>query len=154
MVYRIVIQKAAERARTPKSADLKKWALQALKKSVRQAEVTIRLVTPEEMTHLNGAYRDKHYATNVLSFPMTTPEELRLESRLSGDIAICANVVNEEALEQKKSNHAHWAHMVVHGIFHLSGYDHEKEADAIVMETLEIETLKELGFGNPYETLE
>lgn len=112
------------------------------------SEVTIRIVDEAEMTELNETYRHKSGPTNVLSFPFDAPIEL--EVKLLGDIVICASVVNKEAKAQGKSSDAHWAHMVVHGILHLQGYDHIEDDEAEVMEALEINLLQQLGYTNPY----
>lgn len=150
-MYQIVIQHAADKALAPKDALLRKWAKFALSKKIPAAEVTLRIVTIDEMAKLNLAYRHKQGPTNVLSFPFVVPEDISVDIPILGDIVICAEVVNHEANEQGKSPSAHWAHMVVHGIFHLLGYDHETDQQAQVMETLEIETLNILGFPNPYD---
>ncbi len=150
-MYHITIQRAEKRASSPKSSSLKRWAKCALAKKIELGEITIRIVDEAEMTSLNSTFRYKKYPTNVLSFPFTTPDTIELEIPLLGDIVICAAVVNKEAEDQQKPVEAHWAHMVVHGIFHLLGYDHETDNDAEIMESLEIETLQALGFANPYE---
>ena len=128
------------------------------------SELTIRIVSEEEISELNQTYRDKTGSTNVLSFPFEMPdfgfdEELgesqieefdRMHIPLLGDLVICVAVVNREALEQKKSAEAHWAHMVIHGVLHLLGYDHIENIEAEAMETLEITLLSELGYPTPY----
>jgi len=117
------------------------------------SELTIRLCNVEEISSLNETYRQKTGSTNVLSFPAELPEELNLP--LLGDIVICASVVEKEAEEQKKSLEAHWAHMVVHGVLHLLGYDHVEEDEAEIMEEKEINILsKLLGYKNPYSVME
>lgn len=151
-MYQIVIQQIADKTLSPKASLLRKWARLALSKVIQQGELTIRIVDSAEMKELNATYRHKDYATNVLSFPFSMPEEVDLDIPLLGDIVICAEVVNKEALEQHKTQEAHWAHMIIHGIYHLMGYDHENENEADLMEALEIETLKKLGFPNPYDT--
>lgn len=150
-MYHIVIQQISDKTLSPKASLLKKWAKLALSQVIEQGELTIRIVDPAEMKTLNATYRHKDYATNVLSFPFSMPEEIDMAIPLLGDIVICADVVNKEAQEQHKTQEAHWAHMIVHGIFHLLGYDHEKEEDAKEMEALEIATLQALNFSNPYE---
>jgi probable rRNA maturation factor len=150
-MYHIIIQQISDKTLSPKASLLKKWAKLALSKVIEQGELTIRIVDPHEMKELNATYRHKDYATNVLSFPFSMPEEIDMAIPLLGDIVICADVVNKEAQEQHKTQEAHWAHMIVHGIFHLLGHDHEKEDEAKIMEALEIETLQALGFANPYE---
>lgn len=150
MNYHVVIQLAADKALAPKPYLLRNWAKKTLKKQITAAEVTIRIVGIEEMITLNSTYRHKNGPTNVLSFPFAIAEEIDIDIPILGDIVICAEVVNKEAAEQSKSLAAHWAHMVVHGIFHLLGYDHEIEKDAEIMESLEINIMQELGFANPY----
>ena len=106
--------------------------------------LTIRIVDEEEGRLLNAGYRGKDYATNVLTFPLTE------DPYLMGDIVMCAPVVAKEAAEQGKSILAHYAHMTVHGVLHLHGYDHEIEAQAELMEAIEKMVLSKLGFANPY----
>lgn len=150
-MYQITIQQAAGDAPSPKSAQLRKWAKSALQRKIASAEMTIRIVTETEMTALNEKYRYKTGSTNVLSFPLDVQEDIEMEIPIIGDVVICADVVNREATEQDKTPEAHWAHMVVHGIFHLLGYDHQTMDEARVMETLETDVLSQLGFSNPYE---
>lgn len=110
----------------------------------RDAEITIRVVNESEGRQLNHDFRHKDYPTNVLSFVYeTTPIVL-------GDLVLCAPVVTREALAQGKSPLAHYAHLIVHGVLHLQGYDHENDADAALMEAREIEIVTRLGFANPY----
>ena len=108
----------------------------------------LRIVGGAESAALNNRFRRKSYPTNVLSFPFEAPPGTR--SDILGDLVICAPVVRREARAQRKPVNAHWAHMVVHGILHLRGYDHRKRQDAAVMEKMEIRLLKELGYANPY----
>ena len=112
------------------------------------AEIVIRVVDEEESAALNGQYRGKAGPTNVLSFPFQAPPGMKTE--ILGDLLICAPVVVREAEEQGKSLPAHWAHMVVHGVLHLQGYDHIDEQEAVIMETAEIAIMNGLGFPNPY----
>jgi len=149
-MYQIIIQQAAEKSAAPKPSHLRKWAETALARKLETAEVTIRLVSLDEMTDLNKRFRYKDGPTNVLSFPFDMPHEIDLEVPILGDIVICSDIVNKEATEQNKTAEAHWAHMVVHGIFHLLGYDHQTDQEALVMESLEIEILQQLGFSDPY----
>ncbi len=115
--------------------------------------VDIRIVGSAEGRELNAHYRNKDYATNVLSFPADLPEALlaELDERPLGDLAICAEIVATEAREQGKPLAAHWAHMIVHGGLHLLGYDHIEADDAARMEPLELQILSCLGIDNPYD---
>lgn len=139
------------RAGVPSPASFRRWAEAALAGARRRraAELSIRIVGAREGRTLNRTYRDKDYATNVLSFPTDLPPGVRLP--LLGDIAICAPVVRREAAEQDKPVAHHWAHLTVHGVLHLLGYDHIEEAEAEKMETLETRVLKGLGIPNPYQ---
>ncbi|MGP9832867.1 rRNA maturation RNase YbeY [Marinobacter sp. NSM] len=116
------------------------------------SEVTIRIVGNDESQNLNHQYRGKDKPTNVLSFPFEAPPGITVP--LAGDLVICAPVVEKEAQEQHKDSVAHWAHMVVHGMLHLQGYDHIEDNEAEAMEALEVRLLSQLGFANPYEAEE
>jgi probable rRNA maturation factor len=111
----------------------------------RGGQITVRFVDTEEGQLLNKDFRHKDYATNVLSFPYET------DPIVCGDLVICAPVVEREASEQDKAQEAHYAHLVVHGVLHLQGYDHEtgKKA-ALEMESRECMILSALGYDNPY----
>ena len=139
----LTVQYAAANDGLPTRSQLRAWVKAALE---HDADVTVRLVAAEEGRTLNRQYRGRDHATNVLSFayPETDP--------LSGDIALCVPVVEREAREQHKNPQAHYAHLVVHGMLHLQGYDHEKAADARVMETLETEIVTGLGYADPYKS--
>lgn len=135
------IQIASQFANIPTNMQFKKWAKAALRVDT---EVTIRIVDEAEDQALNLAYRSKDYATNVLTFALNeTPH-------LMGDIVICAPIVAKEAAEQNKTLEAHFAHLTVHGILHLHGYDHEDAHQAELMESIEIQILTKLGYPNPY----
>ncbi|WP_455217724.1 rRNA maturation RNase YbeY [Kaarinaea lacus] len=118
----------------------------------KDMQVTVRIVSEEEITRLNSQYRHKNTATNVLSFPFVLPPGIPVDELPGslGDLVICASVVNREADQQKKSASAHWAHMVIHGTLHLLGYDHQDEEQAKDMESLETAVLEGLGFDDPY----
>lgn len=135
------LQNASVMEKIPAKNLFKKWAKAALRV---ETEVTIRIVDAQEALELNSQYRGKDYATNVLTFPLTeTPH-------LMGDIIICAPVVMAEASAQNKDLMAHYAHLTVHGMLHLHGYDHETEPQAELMEGLEISILAKLGYASPY----
>ena len=112
-------------------------------------ELSIRITDREDAAQFNHTYRAKPGATNVLSFPADPPVES--QSGLLGDLVICAPLVKQEASEQNKSEEAHWAHLIIHGVLHLLGHDHQLTAEAEQMEALEIALLSELGFPNPYQ---
>ena len=122
-------------------AQLRKWARQALRVD---AEITLRIVDEDEGRALNRDYRNRDYATNVLTFALAE------EPLLMGDIVVCAPVVAREAAAQHKPLHAHYAHLTVHGVLHLHGYNHETEAEAELMEGLETAIITNLGYADPY----
>jgi len=139
---------------TPNLADFENWIKMTLEefKLASTVTVSIRLVNYKEASQLNSQYRNRDYATNVLSFPAKLPEEIisNLDSNPLGDIVICPEIVQREADEQKKSITAHWAHLLVHSALHLKGFQHESTKDALIMEDQEIKVLEKLGFPNPY----
>lgn len=132
----------------PEAARFAAWAEAALAGERDQAELSIRVVGEDEGRALNRQYREKDYATNVLSFPADIPDYVELP--LLGDLVICAPVVAAEARQQGKTPEAHWAHMVVHGVLHLLGYDHIEDSLAEVMENRERKILSGFGFADPY----
>ncbi len=134
----------------PTKSQFKQWVVGALSHLGQQGEVVIRIVDKAESASLNHHYRHKIGPTNVLSFPSDLPKEVK--SPLLGDLVICAPLVVEEAAAAEKPVTAHWAHLVVHGVLHLLGYDHIKDDEAVVMEALEIKILKQLKFPDPYNT--
>jgi len=138
------------RAGLPSSASFRRWAEAALQgaRRRRRTDLAIRIVDHAEGLTLNHDYRGRDYATNVLSFPAEPPPGVSYA--LIGDLAICAPVVQREAAEQGKSARDHWAHLTIHGVLHLLGYDHLEEGEAEVMETLETRILARLGIANPY----
>jgi probable rRNA maturation factor len=156
----VEVQFVAVRPWVPPRAALRRWAtaahsaaVVAMPASRRQPAAAarrtcIRIVGPAGSRRLNRVYRGKDKPTNVLSFPSSSVER-ELEGEL-GDLVICASVVAREAREQGKPSPAHWAHMVVHGILHLHGYDHERPRAARLMERLEVEILRRFGYQNPY----
>ncbi|WP_438970732.1 rRNA maturation RNase YbeY [Methylophaga sp.] len=132
----------------PSEAAFEAWAKAALAAVEEDCELSIRLVDEDESAELNGQFRGKNYATNVLSFPFDS--EIALEPMLLGDLVICVPVVEKEAEQQGKATEDHWAHMVVHGCLHLLGYDHIEDEEAEQMETLEIQILQTMNIANPY----
>ena len=134
---------------SPSAASIRSWAGAALGRRAAGREIAVRVVGPRESRKLNARYRRRDQPTNVLSFPATALPEV-FPSPL-GDLVICPQVLQREALEQGKSLRAHWAHLVVHGALHLIGYDHERATDARRMERREIAVLRRLGFNNPYK---
>ena len=132
----------------PEPGALQTWASAAYLDKT-PAVASILVTTADEIQKLNKQYRDKDKATNVLSFPMQSPEEV--DVCLLGDIVLCASVIRDEAEQQSKTSSAHWAHMVVHGMLHLQGYDHIDNDEAEEMEQLEINILNQLGYDNPYD---
>ena len=137
----LTVQYASDIPDLPTQAEFRKWARSALNVD---AEITLRLVDEAEGRALNRDYRGKDYATNVLTFPLAE------EPHLMGDIVLCVPVVLREAREQNKTASAHFAHLTVHGVLHLRGYDHETEAEAEQMETLETKIVAKLGYPDPY----
>lgn len=133
----------------PEPALLQSWAASAYLGEVSTA-VSVLVTTADEVQQLNKQYRDNDKPTNVLSFTMHSPEEVDIN--LLGDIILCASVINQEAEQQSKSVVSHWAHMMVHGMLHLQGFDHIENSEAEEMEKVEINILDQLGFTNPYET--
>jgi len=149
MQLEVEIQHATEYLDLPAEADFIRWVGAALQREPARLEVVIRLVDEAESRHLNLTYRGKDGPTNVLSFPFEAPPGV--PSHLLGDLVICAPVVVAEARAQGKTELAHWAHMVVHGVLHLQGYDHQNDAEAQRMEALERSILAHLHFPDPYD---
>ena len=141
------LQLAGEWDRLPVPGDFERWVSAALREK-QEAELTVRIVGCDESRDLNSRYRGKDHPTNVLSFPAELPEGIDLP--LLGDIVICAPLVAEEAARQGKSLSDHWAHLVIHGVLHLLGYDHVEEGEALEMEALETTVLAGLGIDDPY----
>lgn len=142
----VAVQYACERQDLPRKPRVRAWARAALNGGeIKAARVTVRFVAADEGRRLNREYRGQEEATNVLSFPYA------VAAQLSGDLVLCAPVVAREASEQNKSLDAHYAHLIVHGMLHLQGYDHEAgEEQAAAMEEREREILAGLGYPDPY----
>jgi probable rRNA maturation factor len=143
------VQYAVSADGIPGDAAIRQWVAQALPAEKAAAELTVRIVDEAEMTALNRQYRGKDGPTNVLSFPYEAIPGI--DSKLLGDVVICAPVVASESVAQGKQLEGHWAHMVIHGVLHLLGYDHQKKAQAVSMESTEAELLARLGYANPYD---
>jgi probable rRNA maturation factor len=136
------VQYPGGRDGAPTRPQVRRWVRAAC---TRPAELTVRFVAEEESRQLNRDYRGKDYATNVLSFAYEASE------RVHGDLVLCLPIVEREAKHQKKALEAHFAHMVVHGMLHLQGYDHETGSDdAERMEAVECKVLGALGYPDPY----
>jgi len=135
------VQYASNAADLPTRPHVRRWVRAAL---LDDATVTVRFVDAIEGRALNAEYRNRDYATNLLTFVYDD------DSPRAGDVVLCAPVVRKEADEQGKSLAAHYAHLVVHGMLHLQGFDHERPADAARMEAREIAILADLGMTNPY----
>lgn len=145
---RIDISYGLPRAGLPAAGTLRAYAEAALAGRREQGELSVRIVDTDEGRALNRDYRDKDYATNVLSFPAELPPGVPLP--ILGDLVLCAPVIAREAEEQGKPLKHHYAHMLVHGVLHLLGHDHMDEAEAEAMEAIEREVLAGLGIPDPY----
>ena len=143
------VQYACSAVDLPALTAVQRWVDAALPDTHAATELTVRIVDEPEGRDLNHRFRGRDNATNVLSFPSDLPEEIAVA--LLGDIVICAPVVSAEAAAQAKSTEAHYAHLVVHGVLHLLGYDHIDDVDAQVMEAKERDILAILGFPNPMQ---
>jgi len=162
-LIQVGVQYATGRRGVPQSSSFRRWAnaavaAAAMPKASRQGwDISVRVVGSAESRKLNRLWRGKDKPTNVLSFPSEilsadsgVPNDGIQQELSLGDLAICAPVVAREAKEQDKLLQAHWAHMVIHGILHLLGYDHENDLDAERMESCEIAILAQFGYPNPY----
>ncbi len=141
----LTVQFATSPANLPSRAEFRHWAKASLQHDV---DATLRVVDEAEGTQLNQDYRDKPSATNVLTFAYGAELD---DGPLCGDIVLCAAVVEREAVEQEKTLQAHYAHLTVHGMLHLQGYDHVAENEAIAMEAIETFIMMRLGFPDPYQ---
>jgi probable rRNA maturation factor len=147
-VNQLEIQIVSELPDLPDQRQIQLWIDTALEGYPHETEIVVRIVDEQESAELNQQYRHKSGPTNILSFPVDLPDDIGLN--LLGDLVICAPVVAKEAKEQNKLLAHHWAHIVVHGVLHLLGYDHIDDADAEVMEDKEIAILNKLQIQNPY----
>ncbi len=147
------VQRATSLVSVPADEQFQTWVEAALTGKARHCTLAIHIVDVEEAQRLNCDYRAKDYATNVLSFPVELPQGLPAELVRSqlGDLLLCAPVIAREAREQNRSEASHWAHLTIHGVLHLLGYEHKHPGKAHVMEGLETEILAKLGFPDPYQ---
>ena len=141
----ITVQFATAEPSVPAENEILHWAGCALALGGAGGEVTIRITDENEMQSLNSKWRNTDKPTNVLSFPLHGAD-----SPLLGDIVVCAPVVKREAARQARSLEAHWAHIIIHGILHLMGYDHSETREAKTMEAEETALMQELGYPDPY----
>ncbi len=132
----------------PASTSFRRWVAATVEGRILRADLALRLVDEREGLALNQHYRGKPHATNVLSFPAELPKGVKLP--ILGDVVLCAPVIAREAREQRKPLTAHYAHLTVHGVLHLLGFDHDDERDAEAMEATEREILAGLGLPDPY----
>lgn len=149
----IEIQNPEEFGSLPTKKSIQTWCHAALQSDEDDYSVVIRFVGTEESTHLNSTYRQKNSATNVLSFIYDAPDVVideQGEPKHLGDLVLCEPLVKEEALAQNKDLILHWAHLIIHGVLHLQGYDHVDDQSAEIMESLEVNILQQQGFANPY----
>ena len=144
-----VIFKSSEQ---PNQQQIQYWIDTVLENSEENTEIVVRIVDEQESAQLNENYRHRSGPTNILSFPFEAPEIEGFTSELLGDLVICAPVLEREAIEQQKNIFDHWAHIIVHGVLHLLGYDHIDETEAEEMENIEIALLKKMNINNPYIT--
>jgi len=157
-LHRIAVQNPSRSRRVPAGTCIERWVRHALgpaggRGAVRQSEVTVRFVSRTEAVALNERFRGRDYAPNVLSFPYGDDGDdggAGNAGSVCGDIAICPAIVAREATEQGKPFEAHIAHLVVHGVLHLRGYDHVEDRDAARMERLESRLVIALGLGDPW----
>jgi probable rRNA maturation factor len=147
------VQRIVDIASIPSDTELQSWVELALQDYSPDAEVLIRIVDSDEISALNQQYRHKQGATNILSFPIEIPEGVE-DIDLLGDLVVCPSVLEQEALSQEKELKNHWAHIIIHGILHLLGYDHVEESDADEMEAKEILMLQKIHINNPYQEQE
>lgn len=149
MAIAVNLQEECETSHNPTLDLFQLWidtTFKHIKNPPPQGEITIKLVDEEESAVLNQTFRDKSGPTNILSFSYDNPDDF-----FTGDLAICAPLVKQQAHDQGKLIIAHWAHLVIHGVLHLMDYDHIEESDAKVMESLESTIMHELNYEPPYE---
>jgi probable rRNA maturation factor len=142
--FYLAVQYATEAENLPTRPQFRRWIKSSLQ---REVQIVLRVVDEREGRELNKNFRGKDYATNVLTFVYDD------SGVLSGDVVICAPVVEREAYDQQKELHAHYAHLAIHATLHLQGHDHENEQDAAKMESLETAIMMKLGYADPYRVV-
>lgn len=140
--FKLAVQYATDSTELPTRSQFRRWIKAAL---MEDAEIVLRLVDEAEGRELNRQFRNKDYATNVLTFVYDDTQPL------TGDIVLCAAIVRKEARQQHKNLLAHYAHLTVHGVLHLQGYDHIEDTEATAMEQMETQVLARLGYDDPYQ---
>lgn len=156
MQLEIDIQNTIDSSQLPDIEKIQSWIVSALGEvdaKFEYPEITVRIVSIEESQQLNLEYCGKDKPTNVLTFPFEAPEMIPAEEldEFLGDLVICEKVLQREAIDQNKPLQSHWAHLIIHGVLHLLGFDHIEEQQAQEMESLEIHVMNELGFEDPYK---
>jgi probable rRNA maturation factor len=146
----LTLRRSTRRGWVPGAAALRHWAMLALGRRARGGELSLLIVGAARSRSLNRRYRGRDCATNVLSFPAAA--QPHAAGAVLGDIVICPEVLLREARAQRKPARAHWTHLVVHGVLHLIGHDHEQAAQARRMERREVRVLRSLGVANPYRS--
>ncbi|MDE2220322.1 MAG: rRNA maturation RNase YbeY [Gammaproteobacteria bacterium] len=146
------LRRATRQGRVPAASALRRWASLALGRGARGRELSVLVVGPARSRRLNQRYRGQDHATNVLSFPVAAAGRRPAAAGPLGDLVICPQVLRREARAQGKPQRAHWMHLVIHGVLHLAGYDHQRPADARRMERREAVLLRGLGVANPYRS--
>ncbi len=145
----LAVQVLCDSATIPGDEQLHAWVSAALQRRQGEHEITIRIVDESESQAMNKKYRCRDRPTNVLSFPADLPPGV--DHPLLGDLVICAPLLEREATAQGKESQAHWAHLVIHGVLHLLGHDHQQPDEADEMEALETAILASIGYPDPYE---
>ena len=145
----LAVQVLCDSATVPGEKQLRAWVSAALQRRRGVHEITIRIVGEPESQAMNKKYRGQDRPTNVLSFPIDLPAGV--DHPLLGDLLICAPLLEREAAAQGKESQAHWAHLVIHGVLHLLGHDHQQAGEAAEMEALETAILASIGYPDPYE---
>jgi probable rRNA maturation factor len=144
----LTLQNTSKTKSIPTKRQFKTWIERVVARRKKKYEINIRIVGVKEITKLNQRYRKKNKPTNIISFNFCPPANIK--TNLLGDLVICAPIVKLESKLQHKPIMAHWAHLTVHGVLHLLGYDHKNAKEAQKMEGMEIKILKRLGIADPY----